>query len=123
MLGLDIKRFTVQILGAMLAGWLSELVVQRQDIFGVFGKFSTPIVGAVVGLLGQYLGRTGRVPAELAQLLEYGGAFTVGNWVWEYLKKQRQGTTATITYIPPVTYVPPRKKEEERKRFREAIVI
>lgn len=101
---LDFKRFTLQVLGGIIGGWLSETVVQRPEIFGIFGEYATPVAGTIVSLLGQYLQEKKVLPTEIAQLLEYGGAFTTGNWIYEQIKTgfgKPQGTRAETVYIPP----------------------
>ena len=117
-LGLDLKRFAVQVIGGLIGGWVSEVVVTRPEIVGVFGEYATPVAGSILSLLGQYLETRGTLPRDVAKLLEYAGAFTVGNWIYEYIKKgfkitgTSYGTKATTVYVPPV----------EVKR-REAIVL
>lgn len=114
---MDLKTFALEILGALFGGFLSEQVVKHPEIFGILGKYGTPVAGAVVGLLGQYLEAQRTVPVEIAKILQFGGAVTVGNWVWEILKGSLGGTSvrvkptgtrAEIVYLPPTIERKPR---------------
>jgi len=118
MLGnLDLKEFLLQVIGGLIGGFISEQVVQHPAIVGFLGEYATPVVGAVVGLAGQYMDKKGILPHEIAKIIEYGGAMTVGNWIYEYLKKGMggsKGTSAVTVYVPPT--------EVEKKTY-EAIVV
>ena len=115
-LGLDLRRFAIQVIGGLIGGWVSETVVTRPELVGIFGEYATPVAGSILSLLGQYLETRGTLPRDIARLLEYAGAFTVGNWIYEYIKRGVKGTSygtkAVTVYVPPV----------EVKR-REAIVL
>jgi len=109
--GLDIKRFVIEVLGALFGGFVSEQVVKHPEIFGMLGEYATPVAGIIVGLGGQYIENKRILPVEIAKLLEFAGAVTTGNWIWEFLKGGLGGgTKARIVYIPPEQV--PVKKEE-----------
>lgn len=99
--GLDVKKFVIEVLGATLGGFISEQVVKHPEIFGTLGEYATPVAGIVVGLLGQYLEAQGTLPAEVSRLLEFAGAVTTGNWIYEYFKGSSGSTSARVVYIPP----------------------
>lgn len=102
----EIKDFVIKVFGGALGGWLSEWVVSHPEWFGKLGEWALPVVGVIVGLGAKYLGKRGYIPYELAALGEYAGAVTVGNWIWEKLKKGFGGgasaATSAIIYAPPV---------------------
>lgn len=105
--GIDLRKFALETIGALVGGFISEQVVKHPEIFGALGEYATPVTGIIAGLLGQYLETQGTIPRELALLLEYGGAFTLGNWIYEFISKGGgfkalgSGTTAQIVYVPP----------------------
>lgn len=118
--GLDIKRFAIEVIGGLLGGFISEQVVAHPEVFGFLGEYATPVMGIVVGLAGQYIEKKGILPPEIAKILEFSGAVTTGNWIYEYIKKGfgggsvSKGTSAEIVYVPPT---------QVQKQTYEAIVV
>lgn len=117
--GLDIKKFALEVIGGLLGGFISEQVVAHPEIFGFLGEYATPVMGIVVGLAGQYIENKHILPPEIAKILEFSGAVTTGNWIYEYIKRgfggtPSKGTSAEIVYVPPT---------QVEKRSYEAIVV
>jgi len=114
---LDIKNFALEVLGGLLGGFISEQVVSHPEIFGFLGEYATPVMGVILGLAGQYIEKKGILPPEIAKILEFSGAVTTGNWIYEYIKKGfggSKGTSAEIVYVPPT---------QVKKESYEAIVV
>ena len=125
---LDLKRFALEVIGGIIGGFISEQAVKRPELMGLLGEYATPVAGVVVGLLGQYLGTKGTLPAEIAFMLEIAGAVTTGNWIYEELVKSTGGTS-TRTVVPSgtgaqVIYIPPEevKKKEVEEKYESLVV-
>ena len=101
--GFDFKGFAKDALAGLIGGYVSEVLVTKlpRGIISTLGEYSTPVLGFALGLLGNYMKKQG--VAEIGQVVERTGAFVVGNWVWEMLKKE-SGHSAGLALAPkPVT--------------------
>lgn len=105
--GFNFKGFAKDALAALIGGWASDTLVNKlpHGILSTLGEYSTPVLGFAIGLVGNYIKTRGS--ADIGQIIERAGAFMVGNWVYEMLKKESGGklalaqpVTVTVTAAP-----------------------
>ena len=120
--GFDLKEFAKKVVGGALGGFISEVLVTKLPFS--LGEWTTPVLGTVVGLGGQYLRKKGMIDKDIADILEFAGATTVGNWIWEMVKGKMglgaqtyssTGVAQEIIYVPPI--------EKEKKLEEQAITV